>query len=100
MKKTYTGYVTGVGHRAVYSQGDYSSDFRTAVPSATPIKVDVPELGDLPSGLRMEMTVKLDDVWPWQSWYEKQMDKLHPEEPKSAPEKSADRARSCKATSK
>lgn len=69
IKKTYTGYITGVGHRALYSQGEWSSDFRTAVPSATPVKVDVPELANLPSGLRMEMTVKLDNAWPWQAWY-------------------------------
>lgn len=73
IKKNFTGYVTGVGHRALYSQGGWSSDFRTAVPSATPVKVDVPELVDLPSGLRMEMTVKLDDVWPWQAWYREKM---------------------------
>lgn len=73
IKKTYTGYVTGVGHRALYSNGEWSSDFRTAVPSATPVKVDVPALADLPSGLRMEMTVKLDDVWPWQAWYREKM---------------------------
>ena len=91
MKKTYTGYVTGVGHRSVYSQGEWSSDFRTSVPSATPIKVDVPELGELPSGLRMEMTVKLDDVWPWQAWYERQMKKLNPEDPEpSGPQRSVD----------
>ena len=74
MKATYTGTISGVGHRSVYSQGEWSSDFRTSVPSSTPIKVDIPEIENLPSGLRMEMTVKLDDIWPWQSWLDEKLD--------------------------
>ncbi len=86
MKKTFTGYISGVGHRSVYSKGEWSSDFRTSVPSSTPIKVSVPELKDLPSGLRMKMTVKLDDVWPWQSWYDRTFKKSDLESPSPAAE--------------
>ena len=61
--------MSGIGHRSVYSQGEWSSDFRSAVVSATPIKVNIPGVKNLPYGLRIEMSVKLEDFWPWQSWW-------------------------------
>jgi len=66
MDLAVTGEVAAVGHRAVYTQGGWSQDFRSAGLSV-PIKVWLPSLpADVPSGLRMKMVVKLGFKWPWE----------------------------------
>ncbi len=62
-----TGEVAAVGHRAVYTQGGWSQDFRGAG-LAVPVKVTLPSLpADVPSGLRMKMVVNLGFKWPWEN---------------------------------
>lgn len=61
------GRVVAVGHRGIHAQGDWSADFRAGAPTDVPIKVQLPELPvELPSGIRLDMSVSLDRVWPWQ----------------------------------
>ena len=60
------GHVAAVGHRAVYSRGNYSADFRGETATDVPIKVTIPDLpDDIPSGLRLDMAVKIGFGVPW-----------------------------------
>ena len=55
------GVVSGIGHRAVYGRGGYSADFRSA-PDEVPIRVSLAAMEhQVPSGLRLEMTVRVHD---------------------------------------
>ncbi|MFK7736666.1 MAG: HlyD family secretion protein [Pirellulaceae bacterium] len=61
-----TGKVTAVGHRAVYGKGGYTAEFRGGSALDVPIRVDVEGLPkDIPSGMRLKMTVKLEFKLPW-----------------------------------
>ena len=70
LKQSLDGVVMAVGHRAMYSKGHYSAEFRGATATDVPVKVyieDLPE--DIPSGIRLQMAIKtgygikwLDDV--------------------------------------
>ena len=63
---TTQGTVAAVGHRAVYGKGGYSNDYRGPMPNDVPIKVQVEDLsGEIPSGLRLNMIVQLDNDWDW-----------------------------------
>ena len=56
--KKFEGVVAAVGHRAMYSQGRYTADFRGETATDVPVKVviqDLPE--DVPSGIRLEMSI-------------------------------------------
>ena len=59
LKTSIDGIVMAVGHRAMYSKGHYSADFRGATATDVPVKVyieDLPE--DIPSGIRLQMVIK------------------------------------------
>jgi multidrug resistance efflux pump len=61
------GEVAAVGHRGLYSESGWSNDFRGELPTDVPVKVILPDRTlDLPSGLRLKMSVDIDHVWPWQ----------------------------------
>ena len=61
-----TGTVASVGHRAVYAKGGYTADFRSGVATDVPIKVMLDHLPeDVPSGIRLDMVVKLEMGIPW-----------------------------------
>jgi len=61
-----TGVVSSVGHRAVYAKGGYNADFRSGVATDVPIKVALDALpAGVPSGIRLDMTVKLELGIPW-----------------------------------
>ena len=63
---TLQGRVAAVGHRAVYGKGGYLNDFRSPMPNDVPIKVEIDDLaGEVPSGLRLNMTVQLESNWGW-----------------------------------
>ena len=56
--KKFDGVVSAVGHRAMYSAGRYSADFRVATATDVPVKVIIQDLPDnVPSGTRLEMTI-------------------------------------------
>lgn len=58
---TANGKVAGVGHRSVYGRGGYNAEFRGG-PLEVPIKVEMdPITEQLPSGLRLNMTVRIHD---------------------------------------
>jgi membrane fusion protein (multidrug efflux system) len=61
-----SGKVTAVGHRAVYGKGGYTAEFRGGSALDIPIRVDIEGLPqDIPSGMRLKMTVKLEFNVPW-----------------------------------
>ena len=61
-----TGTVASVGHRAVYAKGGYTADFRSGVATDVPIKVMLDHLPEnVPSGIRLDMVVKLEMGIPW-----------------------------------
>ena len=61
-----TGTVASVGHRAVYAKGGYTADFRSGVATDVPIKVMLDDLPpNVPSGIRLDMVVKLEMGIPW-----------------------------------
>ena len=52
------GIVSAVGHRGVYSKGNYSADFRGEVATDVPIKVQLVDVPNgVPSGIRMDMSI-------------------------------------------
>jgi multidrug resistance efflux pump len=54
----FEGVVTAVGHRAMYSQGRYTADFRGETATDVPVKVMIENLPkDIPSGIRLEMAI-------------------------------------------
>ena len=56
--KKFDGVVSAVGHRALYSAGRYSADFRGETATDVPVKVIIQDLPDnVPSGTRLEMTI-------------------------------------------
>ena len=56
--KKFEGIVSAVGHRAMYSQGQYTADFRGGSATDVPVKVIIPELPEsVPSGIRLEMAI-------------------------------------------
>jgi len=58
MKMTIEGTVLAVGHRAMYSKGNYSADFRGANATDVPVKVHIKDLPEgIPAGLRLEMAI-------------------------------------------
>ena len=58
MGKKFDGVVSAVGHRALYSAGRYSADFRGETATDVPVKVIIQDLPDnVPSGTRLEMTI-------------------------------------------
>ena len=58
LRKRIPGIVSAVGHRAIYSKGNYSAEFRGATATDVPIKVFIGDLpAGVPSGMRLEMTV-------------------------------------------
>ena len=62
---TAQGTIVAIGHRAVHARGHYSADFRGG-PMEVPIKVAIDHLpGDVPPGLRLNMTVRLFDRLAW-----------------------------------
>ena len=53
------GIVSAVGHRAMYSKGNYNADFRGTTATDVPVKVHIANLPDnIPSGIRLEMAIK------------------------------------------
>ena len=47
-----------VGHRAMYSRGHYSAEFRGAAATDVPIKVYIKDLPEnIPSGIRLDMAI-------------------------------------------
>ncbi len=56
-----TGKVVGIGHRSVYGRGGYNAEFRGG-PLEVPIRVELdPNNEKIPSGLRLNMTVRVHD---------------------------------------
>ncbi|MDB2687214.1 efflux RND transporter periplasmic adaptor subunit [Mariniblastus sp.] len=56
--KKFEGVVSAVGHRAMYSQGHYTADFRGETATDVPVKVVIQDLPkDVPSGIRLEMAI-------------------------------------------
>lgn len=56
--KTFDGVVSAVGHRAMYSNGHYTADFRGETATDVPIKVIIQDLPEnVPSGIRLEMAI-------------------------------------------
>jgi len=54
----FSGFVLAVGHRAMYSHGRYTADFRGETATDVPVKVMIPELPEgIPSGIRLEMAI-------------------------------------------
>jgi len=52
------GIVSAVGHRGVYSKGNYNAEFRGTTATDVPIKVQFNDVPDgVPSGIRMDMTI-------------------------------------------
>lgn len=74
MKMSIDGTVMSVGHRAMYSKGNYNAEFRGTTATDVPIKVHIQDLPkDIPSGLRLEMAIStgfglewLDDAMGYQ----------------------------------
>lgn len=59
MGMSLDGVVAAVGHRAMYSNGHYTADFRGSTATDVPVKVAIADLPDeIPSGLRLEMAIK------------------------------------------
>lgn len=72
-----TGKVTAVGHRAVYGKGGYTAEFRGGSALDVPIRVDIEGLPeDIPSGMRLKMTVKLEFNLPWLEQAQEQVESL------------------------
>ena len=64
--RTFEGVVSAVGHRAMYSPGHYTADFRGETATDVPIKVviqDMPE--DVPSGIRLQMAINTGFGLDW-----------------------------------
>lgn len=60
------GRVMAVGHRSLYSKGNYSAEFRGTTATDVPIKVQLADLPDgVPSGLRLEMSITTGFGVPW-----------------------------------
>jgi membrane fusion protein (multidrug efflux system) len=58
MGKRFEGVVIAVGHRALYSHGRYTADFRGETATDVPVKVMINDLSeDVPSGIRLEMAI-------------------------------------------
>ena len=58
MDERLEGIVMAVGHRAMYSKGNYNAEFRGATATDVPIKVYIEDLPkDIPSGIRLGMTI-------------------------------------------
>jgi len=56
--RKFEGFVSAVGHRAMYSQGHYTADFRGETATDVPVKVTIQDLPDnIPSGIRLEMAI-------------------------------------------
>jgi membrane fusion protein (multidrug efflux system) len=52
------GFVSAVGHRAMYSHGRYTADFRGATATDVPVKVVIDDIpSEIPSGIRLEMAI-------------------------------------------
>lgn len=66
-----TGKVTGVGHRSVYGRGGYNAEFR-GVTLSVPIRVELDDIDqNVPSGLRLNMTVRLrDNLAEMRKWFQ------------------------------
>ncbi len=63
LKLKLRGRVEAVGHRAVYTGGDWAQDFRGEALSV-PIKVSLPKLShQIPSGIRLKMVVQTRSDW-------------------------------------
>lgn len=59
MKQNIEGIVMAVGHRAMYSKGNYNAEFRGAVATDVPVKVYIKDLPEnVPSGIRLTMAIK------------------------------------------
>ncbi|QEG22993.1 HlyD family secretion protein [Mariniblastus fucicola] len=59
MKHQFDGVVMAVGHRAMYSKGNYNAEFRGATATDVPVKVYIEDLpDDIPSGIRLKMAIK------------------------------------------
>ena len=58
LDKKFQGVVSAVGHRAMYSHGRYTADFRGETATDVPVKVTIQDLpDDVPSGIRLEMAI-------------------------------------------
>ena len=56
--KKFEGVVSAVGHRAMYSRGFYTADFRGETATDVPIKVVIQDLPEnVPAGIRLEMSI-------------------------------------------
>ena len=54
----FEGVVSAVGHRAMYSRGFYTADFRGETATDVPVKVVIQDLPDsVPAGIRLEMSI-------------------------------------------
>ena len=58
LKMKLDGVVMSVGHRAMYSKGHYTAEFRGAAATDVPVKVFIADLPEnIPSGLRLNMAI-------------------------------------------
>ena len=56
--KKFDGVVSAVGHRAMYSRGFYTADFRGETATDVPVKVVIQDLPEnVPAGIRLEMSI-------------------------------------------
>jgi len=52
------GTVSAVGHRSVYSKGNYNAEFRGTTATDVPVKVQIVDVPNgVPSGIRMDMSI-------------------------------------------
>lgn len=66
MKVTIDGTVMSVGHRAMYSKGNYNAEFRGTTATDVPIKVHIKDLPEnIPSGLRLNMAINTGFGLKW-----------------------------------
>jgi len=60
------GVVMAVGHRAMYSKGHYSAEFRGATATDVPIKVYIEDLPEnVPAGIRLDMAINTGFGLKW-----------------------------------
>lgn len=66
MKLSIDGTVMSVGHRAMYSKGNYNAEFRGTTATDVPIKVHIQDLPEnIPSGLRLNMAISTGFGLKW-----------------------------------
>ena len=64
--QSFEGVVSAVGHQALYSDGNYMTDFHGETSTDVPIKVIIQNLPeDVPSGIHLQMAIKIGFGVDW-----------------------------------